>query len=626
MPPLFDPATLPKPLAAEDDMPEVLKEYLKKVKKCMEVAKPVHDLYMERWDELYGLYRSYRRLKSAFNDAPDRDKGGLLLSAKKTWGEELFIPWAYATVETVVPRLLSNDPKMLMRARNPDARESAMSVQELINADQATIGYDLKLQPTARRGLKYGLGVQKTGWKKQTRTIVQVVPSASGNGGYAAAPTEVVLYEGPDVEDVDIWDFFWDPVATCVADARWLLHRTWRDDEYVENMVKSGKWYPLDTEAVKRLKSDGGRDSTWAGRMEAQGLDSNTLKNGLHEVWEYHNGQHVYTILDQCLVVQAAESPYFHREMPFQIFRPTPVEGEFVGIGEIEPIAHLQRELNVLRGQRRDNATMALMRAFIYREGRADPSTFRLGPGVGIPVQGDPRADIVPLEFPDLPASSYREEDAIKADIELASGIAETVTGAQGDGGSSETATGTQLVMQAANVRIRLKTKNLERETIRPAARQFLELYRQHIFDPQKPRQVRVDDPQAQDGYRFTAVGPEQLNDDIDDPIPDAGSTEPDNPLEREQRATQIFQSTAGDPVVDPRQRILYYLKDMGVKDPESFLVAEEVKVDPRIIAAALQKLGVPEELIEEAVAASIEAEQAAEDEEQGQPVQGAPA
>lgn len=615
----FDASQLPKPLSSKDDMPEELREVLDKVQKCFDAAEPVHRVYRDRWDRFYKLYRNYKKLVETYGASNDRD--GVLLDAKREWGADLIVPWSFAVVETVAPRLLSNDPRMIVPPRTPDARESAMAVQELFTADQLEISYDLKLQPTAKRGLWFGLGVQKTFWNRKAKTAMQTVPSARGDGSYAAQEQEVVLYEGPDAEDVDPYDFYWDPVARDIETARWVLHRTWRDDKYVEQMVKSGRWYPVDLETIKGLKSDSSRDQVWAGRQEAIGQTGAAVTGSdkaLHEVWEYHSGEYVYTVLDRTLVVQADASPYYHREIPFQIFRPTIVPGEFVGIGVIEPIADLSAELNTLRGQRRDNATMALMRAFLYREGRADPRTFKIGPGVGIPVQGDPRNDIVPLEFPDLPASSYREEGAIKQDMELASGISEATAGGTGSGDTAgtETATGMQLVQQAANVRIRLAGKNLERELIRPAARQWLEMYRQHIVD--QPRQVRVPAEGAAQGFRHSEVGPEQLLDDLDAPIPDAGSTEPENKVEREQRAAALFQQLSQSPLVNQERLLVHYLKELGIPDAESFVVVQDEvpQVDPRLVGEAMRQEGVPPDVIQDILEATLEAEQEGEAED----------
>jgi hypothetical protein len=131
---------------------------------------------------------------------------------------------------------------------------------------------------------------------------------------------------------------------------------------------------------------------------------------------------------------------------------------------------HLQYELNTLRSQRRDAATITLQKPIAYSNGMADPDDIVLGPGVSFPVQGDPRAVIFPIDIGEIPGSSYQEEAVLQQDMERTSGMSDAVMGGSGDGtAGTDTATGIQLIQQAANVRIRLKTKNLEREMIRPA-------------------------------------------------------------------------------------------------------------------------------------------------------------
>lgn len=607
-----------KPYASETDLPPELREVLTKVRECKESAEKVHKVYRERWDELYGLWRNYRRLVNAHADAQtDKDRGGVILGAQREWGGPLFIPYAFAIVETTVPRILSNDPRMRMKARREGAKQSAQAVEELINNTQLEIGYDLKLQAVARAGILYGIGVQKTFWHKIARKVRQTVPSSDGKS-YAAVLTEQVDYEGPDVEAVDNRDFFWDPVAIDIPSCRWVIHRTWRDFDYIKGKVERGEWFPLDLDAVKRMSPDTSWATLHEARYQSAGLGDVDLKSDdLHEIWEYHSGDYVTTVLDNALVVQHDVTPFYHRQLPFQIYRPVHADHEFVGVGVIEPVKHMQYELNTLRGQRRDNATVALQRPFIFRSGRADPATFKMGPSVGIEILGDPTKDIVPLEFGDLPGSAYQEEQAIKEDIERATGISDSLAGGSGDGTvGSDTATGIQLTQQAAGERLKNMNKNLLREVVRPAGSQFRAMFRQHVIDPDNPRVVRTEDPNEPAGYRFTTVGPAELGDDMDGPIPDAGSTEPDDPIGREQKATGVYQELSGNPEIDQRKLVLYRLSEAGVPDPENFLSDDTGNtVDIDIARVALLQLGVPDELITEALEAAQMASEEAEQE-----------
>ena len=64
----------------------------------------------------------------------------------------------------------------------------------------------------------------------------------------------------------------------------------------------------------------------------------------------------------------------WHKQLPFSAFRPT-VSGikTLDGIGEIEPLEDLIQEMDTLRSQRRDNATLVLQKTFAYMDGVVDP-------------------------------------------------------------------------------------------------------------------------------------------------------------------------------------------------------------------------------------------------------------
>jgi len=557
---------------------------------CFAQAEKVHRAYEEPWREQQTLYRTHRALIDYGRRANNRDVAAREIAHE--WGAELAIPLIFSAIETIVPRALSSSPTMTVRPNRPSAAPASQAIKELLEQQQIDMDYDMKLLPTARRGFKHGLGVQKTYWKKTTRKVMREGKRRRLRGAKAEL-REIVTYDGPDVEDVDIFDFFWDPSARSVETARYLIHRTYRDFAYVKRMVESGGWLPLDLEAVAKTKGSSPGIHTTEYPLPF-GISVDEKRAGRdYELLEYHDREHVYTILNRQFVAVCDITPFWHREMPFQIFRPTLAEGEFVGIGEIEPARHLQYELNTLRSQRRDNAAFVLDRVYAYWDGMVDPSTFKRGPGALIPTIGAPQEAVFPIPVEDLPSSSYREEDALKSDFDRLTGIDDSLAGA----GQQETATGTQLVAQAANVRIAAKTKNLLNETIRPAARQILELNRQHITEA---RAIRIDDPEQPDGYRFAKIDPELLAADVD-VTPDAGSTEPENVVQQRNDALTLFNQLNGNPGVKQDVLIKYLLDQHAIPDSAAWLAPPEPEVGDVLMAVAqkIAALGVPEDRVE---------------------------
>lgn len=591
--------------ATEHDLSPEHRAALNRVRKDKELSERARKPYIDRWDEWYGLHRNYRRyVRATAEGEAGRDE--ILDSARDDFGRELFIPYVFTVIETMTPRLLMNNPRLKVKARSIQLGfERAEAVRHLFEERQSEIDFALKLIPTARRGLKYGLGVQKTFWNRKEHNWTAIERGIFGQRKVTPR-TEVI--EGPDNEDVELYDFFWDPAGKDVPSLRYAIHRTWRDFRYIRERIERGEWLPIDLDAVRRMGSETERGSMLQARAEAAGLKGyNTDLGRLHEVLEWHDGERVITALDNALVVQDAPSPFEHRQLPFQIFRPTLQEGEFVGISEIEPIVHLQHEINTLRSQRRWNAMMVLQKAFLYAEGLVDPADLIIGPGKGIPVFGAPGEVIQPLDIGEIPLSGYREEDAIKSDFELASGISETVAGAEGSGKAAETATGVQLVQAAANVRIEMKTKMLSHETIKPTTAQWLELYRQHTLDA---REVIVAAPS---GDQLVQVTPEDL-DLVRAVVPEDDSTAPENSPQKRNDALALHNQTRGSEVIDQRRSFLYLLKAFDVPDSESWILPEQTQLNPQVaqvvgeaIRDTLRRAGVKDDEAEELALVAVQ-------------------
>jgi hypothetical protein len=560
------------PIGEKDDLTPEEQSKLEHVLRQFDRAEKLHKLLRPRWNLFYGLYRNYRKLGNDLKAASPRDRDTVVQEFVRVFGAELFIPYAFSTVETVVPRVLSNDPRMLVLANKPEGEAAVEPVRARFERDQSAINYELKLQDVCRSGLMYGLGWQKTYWEEKYRKGRKFEPRLLGMGEKIVDDRKLV-YEGPQIEAPDIFDMFWDPAAKDIETCGFVIHRTWRTTEYVADRVKAGAWLPLDLDAVSKMQTEQGRGDMWAERMQAAGLaNGNMGSSDLHEVLEYHDRERVYTVLDRCILVQDGANPHHHGDLPFQIYRPTRVPSEFCGVGEIEPIAHLQFELNTMRSQRRDAATLALNRGYFYQKGSIQKRDMVMGPGAMVPTTMDPRESIWPMPIQDIPASSVSEEEALKGDIVLTSGISETVAGTSSPSAST-TATQVQLVQNAAGERIRLKAKNLVKETVTPATAQWRELYIQKL--PAKAQKMRVPDTSTPSGYSFIEISRKDFqNVDV---VPEAGSTAPENEAEKKANAMQFTQALAPFMEELKTDKVLeYVLAQYGVRSPESWLKTEK--------------------------------------------------
>lgn len=578
---------------------------VKRVRWSYDQAKSEQETFRRHAEHYYSLYRGVQDFKTAASSKP-RDQDEVIYQAKKTWGAELFIPFCFSTVETIVPRMVALRPRMIIVPRDEEALGSVRNMKLVVDAQQKQIDYETVLQSIGKDGLIYGLGVGKTRWKYETRMQTHLAPSMVNPENFVETPPEeTVTFDDAVAERVDPFDFIWDPLGDSMGNVEYVIHRLWRGQMFIRKMVNAGVWRAAenDPECGWTLEDLLGgsavtkRSEVWNRRLAAEGYSNTTANRDLrlHEVWEYHDGQQVITVLDGAYPVQAGPNPSGVARIPFQIYRPTVVGGRFVGISEIEPIQHLQYEINTLRSQRRDAATLALMRTFAFNETAIDADDLVFGPGLAIPVNGDPREFLFPIPVPELPASSYQEEAKIVDDIQRTSGISDPVTGS--DTGASETATGVQLVQAAATMRIQNKTRLLENQIIVPQGFEFVSLNQRRILTARTYAVPTDPDPNNPviPAWRLVKIGPGELMGRMAVEV-EGGSTAPENVPQQRQDA-QMFIALSKDPRLDPQKLLIRALELMGVKQPEGYLAPQQPMIPSNVIEGFLGQLQIPPEI-----------------------------
>jgi hypothetical protein len=587
------------------------KALVREVVDCTERSEKILKPYRDLCNGHYREYRGVRAYREAFRraDRPDRDL--IAREAATDWGADFDLPIAYSTVETILPRAVSNRPRGLVLPEELEAEENVENMRMLIDSQQGRMGYELTNQETAKSGFLYGLGAQKETWRTEVQKGAKYVKRATSmprpdSPEYVQGEKDRTLYDGPWIEDVDIFDLFWDERAYMDGlrlVCGWLTHRTWRDDDYVIEMVKSGIWntkaaQALTPEDVPRIGDAENRyDESTRDRLDAAGMTRNGApKVRIHEVLEYHHQRsgNVITVLDRQIPVQVAPNPYWHGDLPFHFYRPTsPGIKQLQGIGEIEPIAELIREQKMLRSQRRDNATVKLQQVFAFDPDAVDRNHLKFGPGIGIPVRGtgSVRDFLMPINVGDIPFSSYRESEENQSDIDRTSGISDALTGAQSS--SQQTATGANLELAAANVRIEMKSRRLELETVTRATTQQIALNQQKIVSEKDVRVPYEPEPGETDPklWRFIKLSPAELAGQMSFVV-DGGAMAPKNPAQESNLGLNTWNALQGNPLVDQSWLARHFMESQGIKQAQAHLVPPAPTVPPEVIDALRKKFG----------------------------------
>jgi len=607
--------------------PQLLPEQdrlLKEVSEAFEQSDRLHRQFRTTWERLYRLYRSNKSWRSQYRESSDNDRDVLMSDAKKEWGADLVIPYCYSVVETIMPQMVLHRPRMLVLPREDKAVKNIENMRLLIDVQQERIGAELRFQSIGKDGLIFGMGVAKTQWEHRTRVCKKLEPRLL-LPGHQEVEREEVLADDPTFERVYIGDFFWDPFGDSVANLDYAIHRTWRNEKYIRQMVESGTWTIPDGWELEDLTSAGpinSYDSLQRSLMEASGFtDYKARGSQPHEVWEFHDGKRVVTVLDRQAPVQLGANPAWHGQLPFQVYRPVDAaNGHLPGIGVIEPIEDLSEEMNVLRTQRRDNATLKLQQTFAFNEGAINREDMVFGPGMAIPVNGEPRESLMQINVGDIPNSSYQEELALQANIERTTGLSDEVSG--GGGSGDTTATEAQIKLAAANRRIQLMTLRFEQEVIASVAGQWLELNQQRIRKAKSiPVPVEPAPGQPEQRWSWRKVGPDELAGKMSI-RPDGGSTAPENVPQMRQDAMQIVQLFGQNPQIDQRRLLEEALEKFSIKNPSAWLLPDEPRVPPKtldLIMQLAQQSGLPPEALQQLQQIIMQAGQMALQEEQAQ-------
>ena len=512
------------------------------------------------WREWYKIYRAYIENKSH--------------------GSNLFIPYAFQTIETIVPRivgtLFSTRPYIGVLPLNKNAIESAKSLENLIDYQLCQqMSFKAVAASWIKEALIYGTSILKTGWEYEEDEVVTPEPVAQFLGftiGTHLVRRVQTTKDQPLIEHIDLWDFYVDPHATGIDDAEFVIHKSYRTLKYLRKMEEMDIYENIDD-----LESNLMSEAYKTGRTERmseigiQQLDQPTEDK--IEVLEYWKDDRVVVLANREVVIRNIENPFFHRKKPFIRLVDTPVPHEFYGIGEIEPIEHLQHELNSIRNQRMDNLNLVVNRMWKVLRG-ADIDYKQLVSRVGGIVEVDDMADLEPLDLQQVDYTSYQEVEAIQKDIDRTTGSYNYARGEEAD--RRETATTASILAQSANERFDLKNELMEDMGLKRLG-QFLIQLNQQFIDEHKV--IRI---QGEEGMHFQEIPPEEIRGSFDT-MPLGSSISPAvNKEARLNNLINLYNHLRESPYIHHPKMIKKILEAAEIKDVDSLLVedAEEMLME----------------------------------------------
>ena len=350
---------------------------------------------------------------------------------------------SFATVNTIIPYVTSEEPRFLVEPLSADATaKNARLQQAMLNRQWRVSKGQHAIRTSAEDYLVYGDGYGKATW--------DIVDRATSDGLETTEVAEIAL------DSVSPWDVWIDPFSTGIADARWVCQRillTRREFERDETLDQSqideiawGTWErDEDTDRAEKAVTS---DETWVA------------------IYEF------YDTIERALYVFTEEGPEKPLKVVEEIDCPIAQLGNYriphspYHMSELEQLWPMQEELNKTRSQlithRRRNVAK-----YFYREGTLDDDgvSALASPIINqaVKVLGDVPLDNVvkAATLAPLQADVYQSADQAMRDIYEISGVNEYLRGATPE--IRRTATEASIIEGASNVKTRAKLADVER-------------------------------------------------------------------------------------------------------------------------------------------------------------------
>lgn len=340
------------------------------------------------------------------------------------------------------------------------------------------------------------------------RRMTQVDPQ-SGVETMVKMPKVEVLFDGPDLELIPIYDFFPDwsiKRPGDIASMRGCVHRTYKTLVSLQNNPLYKNIDELETSvSVKGFDAWSTPYYSDSYKDEFERLNDNDYQRkdeGAIEVWEYWglfdvNGdgefeEYIIVIANGDVVLRCEKNFYDYKFKPFVACPNYMRESEFYGIPELMAVRSLIKEANTLRNARLDNINLSVNPMWIADRAAGINTKSLFSRPNGVIWTNDINA-IKPLPPMDPSIGSREEMAFIQNDIQNATAMVNAAPVASNLGKQfGRSATGVNFIQSFASSRISLKARMLAEMYFKQVAKIMLLTNRQFVTNNQW---VRVLDP-----------------------------------------------------------------------------------------------------------------------------------
>jgi len=402
----------------------------------------------------------------------------------KSWQANIFVPYTQSVVETLMPRVLDARPDFTAQGRTQDDQAKTEKQQQLQDYLWELSRMDKVTEDVVRSSFVYGMGYLQAFWKKDVRKQKFLKTKDLLKKKYKWVEEERTFYDAPCAEWVDNYTLWYDWHNTDRKSKQYWFKRL------VLTAPEIARKYPnADPERLALALNNPGGDLTDYASIRVQvkqnqdlivkgantfngpayGFGSDKYNNfgdpllQMYEVFEWTQpysdmySVHVGGGWTPILKDGWMPIPYDFKEAGFIDFPYLKIPGEFEGYSLPMILENPQIMMNMIKNQRLDSATLSIHKMWIVNPLANINKEELVTRPFGIIYSVDPNG-VREVQFSDIKASAYKEEDLLKADMRYASGVDDFSMGA---GGGASSATEVRHLRESTLERVRLFVNHL---------------------------------------------------------------------------------------------------------------------------------------------------------------------
>ena len=354
---------------------------------------------------------------------------------------DLVSNYIFSVIETIRPIMLDNDPKFQSIPRQPEGLEYSNDLQEALMYEWDRESMNKKMYKELINTLVYGTSVFFIPWDSEDKNVKAIA--------------------------VNPFNIFPDPLATSVEDAEYIIYASYKNVERLKrSFPKHANKLSGSQINYSELVNDNDRNVHISNQvlvLEAWTRDYDTEehinKDEKITKFKYPKGRVITLCPELGIVLSDKANPYNDGRFPFVMIKDYDVPNKFWGEGEVHQLLSPQKYMNELNNSILDNAkATANMPWIVDKNSGIAYGSITARPG--LVIRKNPGSEVKREQPPSMPMYVVNAVETYKNDIEMISGIHNTLRGENSTG--VYTAQGILALQEAGQIRVRLKVKLLE--------------------------------------------------------------------------------------------------------------------------------------------------------------------